>query len=289
MRDDIVMATFTGARGESITWGVDGAHVLVAAAGLDGLTGIITTSRAPGQDGETWLASRMPMRTVTLTCAAVGEGKRQGDLRAQLMRVCSPRLGSGWLTVTAYGRTRRIAAYVDSAPISMGDTYVGWQEYQIVLTCPDPYWQDMQAHTLELTAQAGGLRFPLRLPTRFAQVNTTRRWLARNAGDGYAPVLLEFYGRATRPTLKNLTTGESITIGTAIPEGSTLVIDTTFGGKRAYLRAADGSETDAMGYLTLDSIFWGLQPGDNFLGYDAEDGLSDARVTARWVDRYAGL
>lgn len=289
MRDDIVTATFTSAGGASITWGVDGAHILVSAAGLDGLTGVITTSRAPGQDGETWLASRLPMRTVTLHCAAIGEGARQGELRAELMRVCSPRLGPGWLTMTAYGRTRRIAAYVDSAPVSLGDRHVGWVEYQLTLACPDPYWQEMQARTLELTAQAGGFRFPLRLPTRMAQRNTARRWLARNAGDGYAPVLLEFSGRATRPTLSNLTTGESITIGAAIPEGSTLVVDTTFGGKRAYLRGADGSETDAMGYLTLDSVFWGLQPGDNYLGYDAQDDLGDARVTARWTARYAGL
>lgn len=52
MRDDIISATFTNARGETITWGADGAHVLTRLDGMAGLTALVTTSRAPGQDGE---------------------------------------------------------------------------------------------------------------------------------------------------------------------------------------------------------------------------------------------
>lgn len=116
MRDDIISATFTNARGETITWGADGAHILTRLDGMAGLTALVTTSRAPGQDGETWLASRLPMCTLTLTGAVLGTGYTLGRERAWLMRVTNPRLGPGVLTVTGYGSTRRTTAYVDGAP-----------------------------------------------------------------------------------------------------------------------------------------------------------------------------
>lgn len=290
MRDDIISAAFTNARGETITWGADGAHVLTRLDGMAGLTALVTTSRAPGQDGETWLVSRLPMRTLTLTGAVLGTGHTLGHERAWLMRVTNPRLGPGVLTVTGYGSTRRTTAYVDGAPTLDESAALPWQTYTLTLTCPTPYWEDADESVVEMRRQVGGLRFPLVLPTYFALVNTTRRYLVRNLGDVDCPLTMEFSGGAINPVLTNLTTGEAIKINTTIPDGHTLVVSTAYGGKRALLRDdATGQTTDAMAQLDLSSVFFDLRVGDNYLTYNADEGAAGATVRARWRTRYAGL
>lgn len=288
MRDDIITATYMSARGEALSWGVDGAHVLSSISGISGLTALVSTSRTPGQDGEIWQASRLPMRTITMACALVDDAR--GTERARLMRVCDARQGPGLLTLTGYGHARQISAYVDSSPMIVEDASLGWLTYTLTLTCPLPYWQATREETMEMATSVGGLRWPVRLPARFATLSTTGRYLARNAGTAECPVRMEFAGGAINPVLRNETTGEEIRIHTQVPASSTLVIDTAHGGKRAYLRdEGSGRLTDAMGYLDLDSVFWALMPGDNYLSYDADDGARAARVTVRWRPLFAGF
>lgn len=281
MRDDIFLASFTSPAGETVSWGVDGAHILRSIGGISGLTSEVATSRTPGQDGETWLAARLPMRLVTLDCALC-EASGGAD-RAQLMRVCDARAAPGMLAVTAYGRTRRIPAYVDMAPAIIEDTSLDWLSYQVSFSCPSPFWQSMEDMSMELATTSGGLRWPLKLPARFALVAATRQHIVSNPGTAVCPVSMEFAGGAINPTLTNVTTGETLRVRRQVPASATLVIDTTLGHKRAYLRDNEtGAITDAMGYLDLNSVFWSLQPGDNSVAYDADDGAQAARVSIRW-------
>lgn len=290
VRDDIVTATYVNARGESIEWGVDGPHVLERLDGVSGLNALATTSRAPGQDGETWMSSRMPMRTITLTGAVMGAGDELGTRRSWLMRVTNPRLGPGMLTVTAHRRTRRIAAYVDGAPMMDETMGLPWQRYTMSLACPMPYWEDDQDSVLYMRRQVGGLRFPLSLPTYFARVNVTQQYLARNLGDVDCPLVMEFAGGAINPSLTNLTTGEAIIINTTIPADHRLIVSTGYGDKRAVLHNdLTGEETNAMMHLDLSSVFFALRVGDNYLTYSADVGAAEADVSARWRMRYAGI
>lgn len=254
------------------------------------MTALVSTSRSPGQDGETWQTSRLPMRNITFYGAVTGRGRMLGRARAELMRICNPRLGPGQLTMTAYGRTLCIDAAVDSAPIVSEDTTFDWQTYTMTFACPTPYWTETEDSVVEMTTSTGGLLWPLKLPARFATVKATRRFLVANPGDVECPLVMEFLGGALNPVLSNISTGEAIKINAQVPSTSTLVVETAHGRKRAYLRDnASGAVTDAMGYLDLSSRFFDLAAGDNYLAYDADDGAVAATMRIRWRTRYVGF
>lgn len=287
---DVIQATYVNARGNQIAWGADGAHILTSIDGLGGLDAIVSTNLAPGQDGETWLGSRLPVRTITLTGAVIGRSAALGERRRELMRACNARGGMGTLTITAYGRVKCIPAIVLSGPVIIESSDLGWQTYTLSFECPMPYFLDASDTILDMQTRVGGLKFLLGLPTQFSRIKRAYRYLARNEGDGECPLTFEFAGGAVAPTLTNLTTGEYIKVNHTVPDNKTLIISTELGKKRAYLRDnATGAEESAMRYLDLKSVFFGLEPGDNYLSYGADDDAAAAMVRVRWRTRYAGF
>ncbi len=56
---------------------------------------------------------------------------------------------------------------------------------------------------------------------------------------------------------------------------------------RSGLQAANGTQTNAMQYLTPDSTFWQLEPGETIVTYSAASG--SAAVTIEYASRYTGV
>ena len=49
----------------------------------------------------------------------------------------------------------------------------------------------------------------------------------------------------------------------------------------------NGTQTNAMQYLTPDSTFWQLEPGENIVTYSAPSG--SVKVTIEYASRYTGV
>ena len=72
-----------------------------------------------------------------------------------------------------------------------------------------------------------------------------------------------------------------------VDEGETIVIDTTYGNLICRLQARNGTQTNAMQYLSSDSTFWQLVPGENIVTFSAPGG--SATVTIEYASRYTGV
>jgi ribosomal protein L25 (general stress protein Ctc) len=136
----------------------------------------------------------------------------------------------------------------------------------------------------------GGLAFSLSLPMMFSGRSSMLYKIINNAGDVDAPITFEFMGETTNPKVINIDTGEFIKVNRTLQNNEILIVSTEFGKKKVVLRdKVSGQETNAFGYIDLNSTFFSLKPGNNLMSYDADAGKENAKVKIYWKNRYQGV
>lgn len=259
--------------------------------GFGGTDNEIQTRRGAYQDGTTLQTVRLSPRTLMirfLLLAADRAGVEQK--RRRIAAAFNPRYAPGTLVWTQEDGTQyalRCVALSGSPSFTPGRQAQGrvWQEVVVDLQAPDPCWFDATATTLPLAGLTGGATFPISFPATFAVMGSTM--IVTNEGDIAAPIRIEIPGPCLNPVVENLTTGEQIALTLDVLEGQTVLIDTAYGNLLCRLQASNGTQTNAMQYLTADSAFWQLEPGVNIVTYSAASG--SATVTIEYASRYTGV
>lgn len=160
-----------------------------------------------------------------------------------------------------------------------------WQEVVVDLIAADPNWYDADALPIILSSNTGGLSFPAAFPAFFGVAGSSMEII--NSGDISTPIQVEIPGPCTNPSIENLTTNETIELTLTVASGETVLIDTTYGGLYCRLRSSAGVESNAMQYLSEDSVFWQIVPGVNIVTYTAASG--SGLVTVKCPSRYTGI
>jgi len=150
---------------------------------------------------------------------------------------------------------------------------------------PGPCRFDPEATPLPPAGPTGGASFPIAFPASVAVMGSTM--VVLNAGDIAAPVRITIPGPCLNPVVENLTTGEQIALTLEVDAGETVLIDTAYGNLLCRLQASNGTQTNAMQYLTPESTFWQLQPGENIVTFSAPSG--SAEVAIEYASRYTGV
>jgi len=263
----------------------------LSSEGFGGTDNEIQTRRGAYQDGTTLQTVRLSPRTLMvrfLLLAADRAGVEQK--RRRIAAAFNPRNGLGTLVWTQEDGAQyalRCVALSGSPTFLAGCSSQGrsWQEVVVDLQAPDPCWFDAAATTLPLAGLTGGLAFPASFPASFAAMGSTM--VVVNKGDIAAPVRIQIPGPCLNPVVENLTTGEKIGLQMEVDEGETILIDTAYGNLLCRLQAANGTQTNAMQYLSSDSTFWQLQPGENIVTFSAPGG--SAEVAIEYASRYTGV
>jgi len=263
----------------------------LSSEGFGGTDNEIQTRRGAYQDGTTLQTVRLSPRTLMvrfLLLAADRAGVEQK--RRRIAAAFNPRNGLGTLVWTQEDGAQyalRCVALSGSPTFLAGCSSQGrsWQEVVVDLQAPDPCWFDAEATTLPLAGLTGGLAFPAFFPASFAAMGSTM--VVVNKGDIAAPVRIQIPGPCLNPVVENLTTGEKIGLQMEVDEGETILIDTAYGNLLCRLQAANGTQTNAMQYLSSDSTFWQLQPGENIVTFSAPGG--SAEVAIEYASRYTGV
>lgn len=266
------------------------AFVYLTSSGFGGADNEIQTRRGAYQDGTTLQTVRLSPRSLTLKFLILAPDRAAVETtRRRVAAAFNPRAGYGTLVWTqADGAQYALKCVARSrSPVFPGGRATGntWQEVVVDLQAPDPCWYDADPETLHLAGLTGGATFPIAFPCTFAVQGATM--VIINEGDIAAPVRIAIPGPCLNPVVENLSTGEKIGLQMEVAEGETIVIDTTYGSLFCRLQASNGTQTNAMQYLTADSVFWQLQPGVNIVTYSAASG--SAAVTIEYASRYTGV
>lgn len=283
---------FTNSKGDSITFGNTAPFIMLKIEGTGCPQATIQMTKAPFQDGKTYIDNNLETRQITMEIGILGrDGEDTMRLRSKVASIFNPKLGFGTLKYEYEGGVKEIKAISEQAPIYPGgkeNRTTIFQRGLINLLCPNPFWTDDYEESKEIATWIGGLSFPLVLPSIFANRGPKKKNII-NVGDVETPVTIIFKGPATNPKVANLSTGEFIKVNRTLISSDKLIINTAFGNKRVEIEDGAGNRTNVFNWIDLDSTFWQLQVGDNIIEYSSDNQVEPAEVYIKYRNRYVGI
>lgn len=281
---------FTNAKGQSVAFGDAAPYVLYKIENTGGADTDVQLQKSPFQQGKTLRDISYQERPIPVEFVILGENEEDVfKKRSEISAILNPLLGEGKLTYKFDGGEKEIIAVPETSPTFKGSPEDSGQCLNALVTfvSPDPFWMDIYECKDELSYLMGGMQFGLKIPTTFSYRGKKKKVV--NSGDVDTPIEIEFYGPGTNPTVANETTGEFIKVKKELADGEILKIDTSFGEKKVEIKKLDGNVENAFGYIDLDSIFWGLAPGDNILSYESLNDSQKAKVKIKFKNRYIAV
>jgi Phage tail protein len=281
---------YINARGQSVELKSSAPFLLQSIEGLGDVDADIQTQKAPFQDGSTYIDSVLQERAISLEIVILADKSTLLKQRQFLASVFNPKLGPGTLRYENGETIREIEAVPDGVPVfPSGRDNRGpvFQKSIVNLLCPEPFWLDEFNTSEKMSYILGGLSFPLRLGTKFAQRGFKK--VLHNQGDVATPVTIEFYGPATNPVVWNRTTGEFVRVNRSLGEQDKLIIPTNFGNKSVLIENNDGTTTNVFNWIDLESSFWQLVPGENLIEFGSDSDSTKSRVVISYKNRYLSV
>lgn len=284
--------TYTNAKGQSLTFG-DAAPLLVTKIdGLGSPQNEIYRQKSPYQDGTTVTHTALDVRELVLEGVILASAQDRQKYRQVLLQTFNPKL-KGTLVFERYGTKKQIECIPELAPSFPSNMQENYQQFLITLLCPNPFWQDVERTKAEIAIWRGALEFPLELMEEGIELGFREPSLIvniYNPGDVPCGMEIRFKALATvvNPSLFNVNTREFLKINKTMTAGEVIVVTTHFGSKRVESHL-NGVVSNAFNWLDLNSTFLQLDPGDNLLRYDAEDGLDNLEVDIYYTPQYLGV
>ena len=279
---------------EDVTFDMSGDVLLshIEGLGIPETTSEIT--QAPLQDGSDIHGILLENRIIRLeTTIRAKDRISLYELRRKILRVINPRTynvkskkrGELLLFYTNDYKTYRIYAHIEDS-IDFKDRFKNNDKAEIIFTAHDPYLLDEENTKLIIKKFSGGLKFPLKLKTRFANVGYKRDY--DNDSDTDLPVKIKYFGPVTNPKITNETTGEAIKVNKTLEQGDVLEINTKDGEQTVNIVKSNGTTENVFHWIDLQNRdFFKLIIGKNVISYSGDDeshsGSIELEFSRKWV------
>lgn len=255
-------------------------------------------------DGESYDGTKLKARPIHIE-AQFKSTSHNAEYRHRLIRLFNPK-NITTLTVTAFETTRTIDCIIEGwalAKVTNNDNKIG---FVVDFEAPDPYMQSTDDFGRDMATIVPLMAFPWRmLATKAPDVTIypeeARGMLLGGMPTGYKLVSLGVplnndgdvscglrvrivaSGAVTWPKITN-GSGEFIRIRTTLSAGDELIIDTKQRKQRITLNGSN-----AWNLIDKASTMFQLEPGNNYIGYDAESGQANMSVYLYYTPRYLGV
>ncbi len=279
---------------EEITFGMSGDILLSHIEGLGIPESTSETTQSPTQDGSDIHGILLDDRIIRLqaTIRAV-DRKALYELRRKILRIINPKTynsktkkkGELLLFYTNDYKTYRIYASIEDT-VDFKDRFGNNDKAEIIFTAHEPYLLDDKNTMLLIKKFTGGLKFPLKLKTKFAMVGYKRDY--ENDSDTDIPVKIRYFGPVTNPVITNETTGENIKVNRTLEKSDVLEINTEDGKQTVNIIKADGTTENVFNWIDLERRdFFKLIVGKNVISYSGDDeshsGSIELEFSRKWV------
>lgn len=263
-----VNALYTNRAAPFVATGETAYGIIESVEGIDSADADIQATRAPLQDGQTYIDSLFDSREVVVR-GSIMVPKNLDTIYARrkiILDALNPKYGNGTLDFFYGANTinHRVLqnVVVEKVQFPNKPFQNPFQEFQITFRANDPYFYEPLTDTHGIQILSGESRtFTV-------------------GGEQDTPVAIRIYGAATNPSATNSTAGETIALTYSLAGGSYIDIDTRFGSKTIKLNGA----TSLIGNLNIGSSFWNLRVGSNTVSY-----TGGGYVILLWRERYIGV
>ena len=284
-----MLFSFTNAKGE--TFAIQENYMLQPTWETGNAESIHQSSKAPYQDGETYIDTIFGTANPVLEFYIIGESRQEvHDRRLIVAKHFNPKYGVGTLKwVQDDGITTYWLDCVPKQPLFPAGEEGRGEDFQAVIIefiALNPYWYNPTQVERIMVSFSGGFSFPFKYPFNLGTVGD--KITADNAGDVETPVIIYLYGEVENPKIQNISTDEEISVTKKIEDGEILIINTAFGEKSALILSG-GVYTNAFEYVDSDSVFWKLLPGTNVINYTAASEGANAQCILYYYNLYSGV
>ncbi|EPY2302323.1 phage-like protein [Clostridium sporogenes] len=244
-------------------------------------------------DGSLITNKRVNKRYISIQSDYKGEGKEIE--RESLISFFNPK-NKGKLIVDYCGLQRAIEYEVEKFNSKLINVYDDLS-FIVDLTCPNPYWTDIELNKKQIALWKGDFHFPLVIPINKGITMGHREPSlivnVNNKGNVKTGMIIEFFARGTlsNPSLFNVNTREFIKINKGMVAGEKFIINTNV-GKKKILQELNGATTDILNYLDIiggGDTFLQLDVGDNLFRYNADSNLDNLEVNIYFSPQYLGV
>ncbi|MCM1026528.1 MAG: phage tail family protein [Roseburia sp.] len=279
VRDDQRIFYLGGSYKDDASWGI------TEISGTDTIENVMTTVTPAVGDGDDITGERIPARNIDIFASVKNRRNNTAERRSAL-DFFNPK-HSFTLYVTKGGVTRWCVAKLErfQCQEKAPDKHVAMN---IAMRCQDPYFYSVDDYGKNIAAVTGCFGFPYVSPIgkgfRTGYYNFAKRVSIENDGDveTYVKIIVDATGRVKNP--KILQNDVYIRLLDTLQEGDRLEIDMTKNTIRK-------NGANCIGKVDRLSSFTGmkLQPGDNEIAFDADDGDTNMKVFLYYNLRYLGV
>ncbi len=287
---------FVNSKGQSTQLGNDGPFILTKIEGTGAVNADIQFQKSPFEDGASYLGNTLEPRPLSIEVMLIAENIEEMMIyRRRLLNVFNPKLGEGRLIYEIGGIKREIKAISELAPAfpDAEDFKDTMQPGLIQLYCPNPFFKDTAESKEEIAIWRPAFEFPLEIFEEGIEMGYREPSLIvniLNKGDVPCGMKIEFKALATvaNPSLFNINTREYFKINKTMEAGEIITVTTHFQNKRVELDK-NGVTTNAFNWIELNSTFLQLDPGDNLLRYNSDEGIDNLEVQIYYTPQYLGV
>lgn len=272
--------------GEQMELTHNAAYAITEIDGIDPPDASINTTHNAGADGSVFNSSYINDRTITITLAINGPAEVN---RIELYRFFKVRFPVR-LYYSNGSRRVYIDGYVQSITVGYFDVK---QTAQIVLLCPKPLFNDVQASIQEFSSVESLFEFPFSIPSSGVPFSSLSHYTEKsiiNNGDVDTGVIISIkaLGPVLNPKIYNVDTNESYILNITMAESDEIIINTRRGEKSVVLFSG-GMAQNVVGYLRDGSTWFSMDPGDNVFTATADEGPENMVVSFEIINQYEGV
>lgn len=196
--------------------------------------------------------------------------------------------------VTIYFKNGSREVYIDGTVENIEcDMFTKKEVAQISIICPRPYFKDINSLITNFGDISSLFSFPFEIESdgmELSEITSNVRKSIINNGDVDTGCIIKLFatGTVVDPVLYNVFTQEHLAFEFTMQSGDEITINTNPGEKSITLTRA-GVSSNALGYMTPDSAWFILEPGDNLFTYDAGSGTHYLQIEFSSTILYGGV
>lgn len=269
--------------------GKEARYQVIKIEGLNPAPAQINTTAIANLDGSLFNSSRLNSKNLVITIRINGDVERNRQRLYDFFPTKEP--------VTVYysneNRDVFIEGYVETLDC---DPFNISELAQISILCPDPYFKGVNELASDISNTLALFYFPFAIdigsPVPISEFENSRVSNVYNEGSSETGVIVDIIARSdfNSITIRNVETGEEMTLDYQFLENDEIVINTNKGHKSVYL-TRNSVQSNLFTAVRRGSVFFQLRAGDNLFGYLLDGSTENEEVSIRflWRTIYRGV
>lgn len=260
-------ARIRNAAGDELTLtGRENEYQIIRVAGLNPPEAQINTAAIVTLDGARYNSARLETREIVITIRINGDAEANRIRLYHYFRTKDK--------VTFFYKNGALDVSIDGYVQAFSvDLFAAGETAQIVILCPFPYFAAMDEIIEDSARTIAAFTFPFSInigePVVISSLDSSGGTIyINNTSDTDAgfTLTIDVLRACSSIFVKNLTTGDTLTLSGTFLAGDTVRVNTTRGQKSIVI-LRDGQYINGFSTFTDDSVFWQLAAGENAIEY----------------------